>query len=321
MGKYYSSAPIFSSMKEAVTQLFTPSTIIQRKSPLSVRDGASTHILLLHDETKHSSSNSVLKQIVSKEYQGNQAMDRCQAEASGLMTIASTHSIATVHVYGIVSNNNNNSTLLLEYWEQHKASPHFWEHFAQTLAHMHMHPSVLDNNTQHTERPLFGFFHDNYLGDTVQKNTLHHSWLHFFTNERLLFQLQLAIHNTRITPHDAKKIEQLCSKLPLLIPDISMPSLLHGDLWSGNYLCVKKEQALLIDPAVYYGHYEADIAMTELFGSCDAQFYNTYNDILPLEKAYQERKHIYNLYHLLNHLNLFGTSYTPSVMNIVQYFL
>jgi len=104
-----------------------------------------------------------------------------------------------------------------------------------------------------------------------------------------------------------------------LIPcDDSRSSLLHGDLWSGNVICDTRGEAVIIDPAVYYGHREADLAMTELFGGFDSAFYGAYNETWPIEVGYSERRDLYNLYHMLNHLNIFGRSYTGSVLSIVQ---
>ena len=317
MRKTCVTGPYFSTMEEALAQLFTPSTTIKHKHSLGGGDIATTYILSLYDE-KNKSSHT--KKIVSKEYQGNQAISICQAEADGLIAIDTTQSIATAKVYGIIKKNSNKSTLLLGYKKPHAISINFWENFAQKLAEMHKCSHIINTKTDSSIK-TFGFYRDNYIGRTLQKNTPHYSWVNFFIHERILYQLHLAIKNKYIDISKAKKIEVLCNKLPLLIPEANFSSLLHGDLWSGNYLCIEQEQAFLIDPAVYYGHYEADIAMTELFGSCDARFYEVYNSILPLEKTYKERKHIYNLYHLLNHLNLFGVSYLNSVMNIVQYFL
>ena len=118
-----------------------------------------------------------------------------------------------------------------------------------------------------------------------------------------------------------KGIESICRRIADLLPEPENPSLLHGDLWSGNFMVDQKGNAVLIDPAVYYGHREADLAMTELFGGFNKSFYDKYIDVYPLQKGYGQRKDLYNLYHMLNHLNLFGSSYAGSVRSIISTYL
>jgi fructosamine-3-kinase len=114
-----------------------------------------------------------------------------------------------------------------------------------------------------------------------------------------------------------KRFLKLLDKLPELLIEPKKPSLLHGDLWSGNYIVGNDGKAWLIDPAVYVGHAEADLAMTELFGHFPSEFYNAYASINPIDSGYKDRRDLYNLYHLLNHLNLFGDTYLSAVMSIL----
>ena len=113
-------------------------------------------------------------------------------------------------------------------------------------------------------------------------------------------------------------LDGLCLRLGELLPAKPVASMLHGDLWGGNYLVGSEGIPVLIDPAVYYGHHEADLALTELFGGFEPSFYAAYHEVLPIFDAYSERKTIYNLYHLINHLNLFGGSYAGSVEAILR---
>jgi fructosamine-3-kinase len=133
---------------------------------------------------------------------------------------------------------------------------------------------------------------------------------------RLGHQLKLAQSNNYFTDHEVSLFFSLIEKLESFIPE-DKPSLIHGDLWGGNYIN-SSEGCYLIDPAVYFGSREADIAMTELFGGFSNDFYKGYNDVFPLDRGYRERKDIYNLYHVLNHLNLFGLSYKNQALSIAK---
>lgn len=201
--------------------------------------------------------------------------------------------------------------LIMEYIKSSSQGISFWRDFARAMAEMHR--SGGSNN--------YGFENDNYIGSTRQINESMDCWTDFFCEKRLLFQLNLAKSRRLADSFTIKGIENICSRINSLLPEPDFPSLLHGDLWSGNYMTDENGQAVLIDPAVYYGHREADLAMTELFGGFNRNFYNVYNEVFPLEKGYSERKDLYNLYHMLNHLNLFGTSYGGSVRSIISAYL
>jgi len=166
-----------------------------------------------------------------------------------------------------------------------------WAALAQMLAKLHR-----------TTGTRFGWHRDNWIGATPQINTWRDDWATFFLECRIQPQLALARKNGFAiqVPVDLLKNHQ---------PE---PSLLHGDLWSGNAGFIS-EGPVLFDPAVYYGDREADLAMTELFGGFPREFYAAYGKAYPLEAGYEQRKHLYNLYHLLNHLNLFGSGYLAQV--------
>lgn len=155
----------------------------------------------------------------------------------------------------------------------------------------------------------FGWKMDNTIGSTAQPNTNNTNWQDFFARTRLGFQLELA-KNKGCRHSLTNKGTQLVENLSAFFSSYSpAPSLLHGDLWSGNYAVMESGQPVIFDPAVYYGDREADIAMTELFGGFGRGFYDAYNEAWPLDAGYSVRKTLYNLYHILNHYNLFGGGY------------
>jgi len=166
----------------------------------------------------------------------------------------------------------------------------------------------------------FGWTRDNYIGASVQRNAQTGSWLDFWREQRLAPQLALAAANGHEDIGRAAKA--LCDRLPRLLAGHSpAASLLHGDLWRGNAGFVTGGAPVVFDPAVYRGDREADLAMTELFGGFPRPFYDAYAEAWPLEPGYEARKHLYNLYHLLNHLNLFGGGYLRQVRSTLELLL
>ncbi|GIK36624.1 MAG: fructosamine kinase [Chloroflexota bacterium] len=164
----------------------------------------------------------------------------------------------------------------------------------------------------------FGLDQANFIGSNPQPNHQSDNWVSFFREQRLGFQMELAGRNGFLPTNRARRLEALLARLGAWLPAQPPASLLHGDLWGGNWLVTASGEPVLIDPAVYYGHREADLAFTELFGGFPAAFYAAYQASWPLDSGYEERKDLYNLYHLLNHLNLFGESYGGSVDSILQ---
>jgi fructosamine-3-kinase len=197
--------------------------------------------------------------------------------------------------------------LLMEWIESARPGAGFHRRFGRELA------------TLHRERrgDAFGLAHDNFIGSTPQPNTQEATWCAFFAEHRLGYQLQLAVDRSRLGSGTARSIESIMSRTSDLLVEPEHPSLLHGDLWGGNYMCDTEGRAVLIDPAVYYGHPEADLAMTELFGGFRPEFYSGYSEVSPIDRGYRERRDLYNLYHMLNHLNIFGGGYRGSVESIV----
>lgn len=196
--------------------------------------------------------------------------------------------------------------LLLEYLAPAPAQPRCWEIFGAQMAHLHL-----------CTAPRFGFDHDNYIGSTPQPNPWTEDGYAFYAGQRLLFQANLARRNGLLPASDERLVEQLAARLPQHIPNQPV-SLLHGDLWSGNIHIGPGGLACLVDPAAYFGWAEADLAMTDLFGHLPAAFYEAYQSLRPLEQGYRQRYDLYNLYHLLNHLNLFGLGYLRQIQLILQ---
>jgi fructosamine-3-kinase len=163
----------------------------------------------------------------------------------------------------------------------------------------------------------FGLDHNNYIGSLKQQNNRKANWVEFFIEERLSVQLKLACDYGRIDHALLKKFESLSVKASSIIPP-EKPSLLHGDLWSGNIIADENGQPCVIDPAVYYGHREAEIAFTKLFGGFDPEFYHAYQEQFPLPDGFAKRVDLYNLYPLLVHANLFGGSYLKQAISILN---
>jgi fructosamine-3-kinase len=163
----------------------------------------------------------------------------------------------------------------------------------------------------------YGWHRDNTIGSTPQVNTLSDDWIAFYRDRRLRFQLELAARHgagSRLLSLG----EQLLADFPVLFENHSPEaSLLHGDLWSGNYAYTTSGEPAIFDPAVYYGDREADLAMTELFGGFGRDFYAAYDNAWPLDPGYRVRKTLYNLYHILNHFNLFGGGYAGQARDMI----
>ena len=232
------------------------------------------------------------------------------AEAEGLAAIARTGTIGTPRVLGC-GTDNDRTFLLLEFITGKNRVSDYWENFGRQLAKMH----TVDTK-EYVTGGAYGFNSDNYIGYSKQINTPHNDWIGFFRDCRLDPQFRAA--EKYFDASERKRINRLLEQLDTLLIEPEHPSLLHGDLWSGNFMIGDDGNAWLIDPAVYVGHAEADIAMTELFGGFNEIFYDAYREAAPMQNGYEDRRDLYNLYQLLNHLNMFGGSYLSSVNRIVK---
>jgi len=230
-----------------------------------------------------------------------------EAEADGLRRLreAGPLRVPSVMAYGEA---DGHGYLLMEWIEYGIKGPGFWEDLGRGLAKLHRH-------TQ--ER--FGLDRDNCIGSLVQRNSPEHEWPTFFIRHRLEAQLRMARDKHRVADGMAFRFERLFARLDQIFPK-EPPALLHGDLWSGNFLCDANSRPVLIDPAVYYGHREMDLAMTRLFGGFEDPFYAAYHAEWPLAEGWKERVDLCNLYPLMVHVNLFGGGYTTQVEAILKRF-
>jgi protein-ribulosamine 3-kinase len=200
--------------------------------------------------------------------------------------------------------------LVLEWLESAASAPGFAARFGEGLAELHR-----------CSRPAFGFTHDNFIGSLPQSNREHARWVDFFREERLRPQLALARRGGRLGAGALARADELLERLEDLVPGGSRPSLLHGDLWGGNTMLDERGEPALLDPAIYYGEREAELAFTELFGGFSAELYAAYRAVWPLEPGYEARRDLYNLYPLLVHTNLFGGHYAARVDQVVRRYL
>ena len=287
---------IYSSLAEAVRDLYGNERVVTDRRSVSGGDINEACALTLDDGTR-----------LFMKYNSPDALSNLEAEAVGLQEIAATGKIGVARPLGL-GRDRTGAFLLLDFISGGPRIKGYWETFAGELAAMHQAP------VSHPESG-YGFYMDNFIGMRRQINTPHDKWIPFFRDCRLKPQFEAAAHY--FGPEEQRRIEYLLSHLDAYLVEPDKPALLHGDLWAGNHITGDDGKGWLIDPAVYYGHPEADLAMTELFGGFPGAFYDAYKVYGNLSPDYEERRDIYNLYHLLNHLNMFGGGYYPSVRSIV----
>ena len=242
------------------------------------------------------------KKYVIKVNDKNVFQGMFEKEAKGLDVLSkSNFKIPAVIGHGELE---NTSYLILEYIEPGRNID--WELFGSKLAHLHLNSNV-----------YFGLDHDNYIGSLEQKNTNKKTWVEFYEQMRIMPLVQRLFAFSLLDENEVRMAENLCKKLPDLLP-VENPSLIHGDLWSGNLICDRQGEPVLIDPAIYYGFREMDLAMLNLFGSIPSSAIDAYQDVFPLYNGWKNRIEINQLYPLLVHLVLFGSSYYNSVINILR---
>ncbi|MCR4953082.1 MAG: fructosamine kinase family protein [Treponema sp.] len=295
-----SQLPNYNSLAAALVDLFGTSVAITQTDRLSGGDINKAYGLTL---------NTGDKIFMKANAKSNAAF--FTSEAAGLQAIAATKAIKTPEILCTGTDDGEDvgySFLLLKFIKSASPRKDYWEIFARELATMHK------ADTSAIVKG-FGFSQDNFLGANPQINTQTTKWIDFFRENRLAPQFKKA--DSYFTPEDRTKITKLLDNLDRFLVEPENPSLLHGDLWAGNVMCGPDGKAMLIDPATYIGHREADLAMTELFGGFPPSFYDAYREAFPLQSGYEDRHDLYNLYQLLNHLNLFGPTYLGPVLSIV----
>ena len=231
------------------------------------------------------------------------ALQMFEAEVDGLNELREAGAVRVPKVIGC-GVAGGECYLDLERLHLERPSSDTERHFGEQLANLHRHT-----------KERFGWFRDNTIGPTPQKNDWSEDWISFFRRHRLGFQLELAAANGYELREPG---EALCDSLPQLFVGYEpMASLLHGDLWAGNWGSVNGEP-VIFDPAVYYGDRESDIAMTMLFGGFGKPFYESYEKAWPMAPGHEQRLKLYQLYHVLNHLNLFGRSYLGQARQLMR---
>jgi fructosamine-3-kinase len=231
--------------------------------------------------------------------------DFFRGEAEGLRLLKDNTSLQVPEVLAYGREDEQNY-LLLAWIDFGQNDPSYWQNLGEGMAELHM-----------ATQKQFGLNHDNFISSLPQKNTFSNDWTEFFITHRLDPLISRAYYEEKIDTSFFSKFRSIYPKLEGMFPR-EKPALLHGDLWSGNVISDASGNPVLVDPAVYYGHREMDIAFSKLFGGFDKRFYETYESVFPLEPEFADREAIYNLYPLLVHLILFGSSYLPPIERTVR---
>lgn len=233
-----------------------------------------------------------------------------EREAEGLQLLKDTGNIRVPAVYGTGNFDNEETAYIVLEWISENKQKDSEERLGRSLAFVHQ-----------TTANAHGLTQDNVIGILPQPNGWHQSWLSFLREKRLGYLAALADSQGRMSLSRKRKMMRLLDKLDRWVPKTREPALLHGDLWYGNWLADEQGNPVLVDPAVFFGDREFELAFTELFGGFSARFYDAYREIHPIDSGYAERKKIYQLYYLLVHLVLFGEAYGPQVDGILDYYV
>jgi protein-ribulosamine 3-kinase len=222
------------------------------------------------------------------------------AEAEALNAIGATRTVRVPQVAAV-----NDYWLIEEWLEPGPMGSAAWQKLGRGLARLHR-----------VSNDRFGWTSDNYIGSLPQTNAFSNDWCEFWRERRIIPQLERA---SELSRSDRKRIESLITRDDLIaIGNEEGPSLLHGDLWNGNVHGVRDGEPSVIDPSIYYGHREVDLAMARLFGGFSGEFFDAYNEAWPLQEGAEERCSMYQLYYMLVHVNLFGGSYVSGTMSLVR---
>ena len=291
------------SLTGVISRLFGDNKYIVNKRPVSGGDINRAYRLTLSDGA-----------VVFMKCNSPKRLSFFTAEVNGLEALRKSGTIGVPKPLAVGTDEGQGiAFLLMEFLDSAPRIDGYWETFGRELAVFHCADC---RGFVSSSEGLFGFVSDNFIGATPQKNTPTESWVNFFRDCRLLPQIRLA--EDAFDLKTRRQLDSLLGHLDRYLSEPERPSLLHGDLWSGNVVCGPDGKAWVLDPAVYVGHCEAELAMTELFGGFPSAFYGAYNEGNLIPKEYRDRRDIYNLYHLLNHLNLFGGGYLGPVQSVLK---
>ena len=291
----------YCSIEEAVRECFGNNVTVEKKVNRFGGDINEAQILYLSNKERVFIKSNSLKNYAFFD-----------AEEEGLTAIADTETIATPKLICKGKDENRSiSFLMMEVIESGGGSRHTYKTLGHEFAALH-----LADTERFVKGGRYGFWHNNYIGASVQINTPKENWLDFFRECRLEVQIKMA--EKILDKGTLKAALRLLDSLDAYLTEPSQPSLLHGDMWGGNYMINAAGKAVLIDPAAYVGCSEADMAMTEMFRPMPGEFYDAYYEKNPMKDGYSDRKELYNLYHWLNHLNLFGGGYYDAVVRIIR---
>jgi len=283
---------VWTEIQQSISQVTGQAFVIQERNPVGggsinqayrVSDGQQQYFVKLNQATK---------------------VAMFEAEAVGLKEMHESQSIRVPRPlqWGTA---DTQSYIILEWIPLGPGNAQAWSVMGQQLAKMH----------RQSHEQGFGWHQNNTIGDTPQPNPWTENWSEFFAEQRIGYQIQLAQRHGGAFRH----IPALMARIPTLLANHQpVSSLVHGDLWSGNAVFSRAGEPIILDPATYYGDREVDIAMTELFGGFPQAFYQGYQQAWPLAEGYQQRKILYNLYHILNHFNLFGGGYASQSQRIIE---
>lgn len=281
-------------LQERLTGFFSSETTILSHTP--VQGGDINQAFLLE-----TSQGKFLIKINAAMY----GLDMFEKEAKGLLHLAEAKSLR-VPMPLLDGKYHQELFFVMEYIEPGAPAENFWELFGEGIAKLHT------NSNEY-----FGFEHNNFIGSLAQSNNRHDAWAEFYSSERLIPLAHKANKRGVLENEYVELVEKISARLGSIFPE-EKPALLHGDLWSGNFMADAKGDPVIFDPAIYYGNREMDIAMSLLFGGFDNAFYASYNHHHPLQPGWEERVDLCQLYPLLVHLTLFGGSYHGRVVDIVK---
>lgn len=228
-------------------------------------------------------------------------------EKMSLDRIRQTGTIHVPNVYGVYTDEEKKIPMLWMEWITGEKSRFTDDWLGERLVAMHR-----------TEGKGFGLDGKSFIGKLEQENQMRDDWAEYYRGYRLGGQLEFGVNRKTITGRRREKLLTIMERIERWIPAKPLPSLLHGDLWGGNWMTGKEGNPYLIDPSVLYGDHEFELAFTELFGGFSPRFYDAYNSVFPLSDTYEDKKPLYQLYYLLVHLNMFGEAYGPPVDRILQ---